>query len=103
MILFLTMIAAVCLSIQEALYRKQDDTLTALTMALPLILVAQGCLHQVFNKSPNIMAAWVTLSLVMTGLRVANSALVLQEDLDYIRVGIAVTLMLAGAFILKQA
>jgi len=103
MFLALTVVAAACLSVQEWLYRKQDDTATALLMALPLIVLAQACLHYVFNKAPNVMAAWVTLSLVMTAFRVANSAFILQEGLDYVRVGLAAALMLAGGFVLKQA
>lgn len=97
------LIGTLCIARVELYSRTQDTFLGYITYAFPFIMVAQFCLYSIFNKAPNVMTAWITWTVTMSVLRVANSHMVLEEGLDLRWTVTGVGLMLAASFCMKQA
>ena len=93
----------VCISRIEMLSRVQDTFAGYILNALPFLLVAQLCLYLHFNKASNVMVAWITWTITMSLLRVANSHYVLNEGLDPRWTLAGISLMVGAALCMKQA
>lgn len=96
-------IGTLCISRVEMLSRTNDTFMAYILSALPFIMVAQFCLYQIFNKAPNVMTAWITWTVTMAILRVANSHIFLDEGLDLRWTIAGVTLMIGASLCMKQA
>ena len=92
-----------CIVRIETFSRTQDTFLLYGMHGLPYLIVAQFCLYTVFNKAPNVMAAWISWTITMSILRVLNSHYVLNEGLDLRWAVAGVSLMVGASLCIKQA
>lgn len=94
--------AAIVLQVQEWLYRTSEGSfLSVLPLALPLILMAQVCLHHGFSTAPTWLGAWVLLSIASSTVRLAGAS-ALGEPIENwaITVG-GIGIMILGGIVVK--
>lgn len=101
--LIAVLVGTVCISRVEMLSRTQDTFLSYGIQAAPYIFVAQFCLYTIFNRASNVMTAWISWTVAMAILRVANSHYVLNEGLDLRWTVAGVALMVCASLCIKQA
>ena len=96
-------IAALCLTRAEYTARTAETFGSYIGEVWTFLLLGQFCLYILFNTAPSVMVAWLSFTLTMSAMRVANSYFILDEGLDMRFVCASAALMLAAAITLKQA
>ena len=97
------LVGTACITRVEGISRVTPTFFEALGMSLPYIVLGQFCLYTIFNRGSSVMTAWLTWTIVMTFMRVANSHFILNEGLDYRWVVASVSLMFVAAICMRQA
>lgn len=97
------LVAAVCLTRAEYTARTAETFGGYMVEVWYFLLLGQFCLYILFNTAPSVMVAWLSFTLTMSAMRVANSYFILDEGLDMRFVCASAALMLAAALTLKQA
>lgn len=103
LVALIVLVGTLCISKVENVAVTTPTFLEAMRISIPYIVVGQFCLYHLFNKAPSIMVGWLSWTVAMSLMRLANSRFVLQESLDYRWAALAVVLMFTSALCMKQA
>tara|TARA_R110000824_G_scaffold21496_6_gene80066 strand:+ start:143 stop:460 length:318 start_codon:yes stop_codon:yes gene_type:complete len=96
-------VGTLCITKVEMLSREIDSFSEYLMYGAPFILLGQYCLFNIYSQASSIMAAWLSWTIVMALLRVANSHFLLNEGLDLRWTIASVVLMFSASLAMKQA
>lgn len=88
----------------EYLNRHHDGSwLEVLPKTLPLIILAQFCLFRAFNGAPHWMIAWAFFTVGNSFMRVGAVYLLAGQGVaSWPNVGVGVSIMILGGFVIKR-